>query len=62
MSIKEQTYLQQTVRRYKRMQTEREREAKKFRAQGTEIAQKIRSTADKDVTVILAQLIKNLRL
>ena len=40
---------------YKRMQTEREREAKEFRAQGAEIAQRIRSTADKDVTVILAQ-------
>ena len=40
---------------YKRMQTEREREAKEFRAQVAEIAQKIRSTADKDVTVILAQ-------
>ena len=39
---------------YKRMQTERERVAKEFRAQGAEIAQKIRSTADKDVTVILA--------
>ena len=40
---------------YRRMQTEREREAKEFRAQGAEIAQKIRSTADKDVTVILAE-------
>ena len=40
---------------YKRMQPEREREAKEFRAQGAEIAQKIRSTADKDVTVILAE-------
>ena len=40
---------------FRRMQTEREREAKEFRAQGAEIAQKIRSTADKDVTVILAQ-------
>ena len=39
---------------YKRMQTEREREAKEFRAQGAEIAQKIRSTSDKDVTVLLA--------
>ena len=39
---------------YKRMQTEREREAKEFRAQGAEIAAKITSTADKDVTVILA--------
>ena len=40
---------------YKRMQTEREREAKEFRAQGAERAQKIRSTADKDVTVLLAE-------
>ena len=40
---------------YSRMQTERQREAKEFRAQGAEIAQKIRSTADKDVTVILAE-------
>ena len=39
---------------YKRMQTEREREAKEFRAQGAEIAAKITSTADKDVTVIKA--------
>ena len=40
---------------YSRMQTERQREAKEFRAQGAEIAQKIRSTADKDVTVIIAE-------
>ncbi len=39
---------------YARMQTERQREAKEFRAQGAEIATKIRSTADKEVTVILA--------
>ena len=39
---------------FKRMQTEREREAKEFRAQGAEMAAKITSTADKDVTVILA--------
>ena len=39
---------------YKRMQTEREREAKEFRAQGAEIATRIKSTADKEVTVILA--------
>ena len=44
---------------YKRMQTEREREAKEFRAQGAEIAQKIRSTADKDVSVILANANKD---
>ena len=36
------------------MQTEREREAKEFRAQRCRNKQKIRSTADKDVTVILA--------
>ena len=39
---------------FKRMQTEWEREAKEFRAQGAEIAAKITSTADKQVTVILA--------
>ena len=44
---------------YKRMQTERLREAKEFRAQGAEIAQTIRSTADKDVTIILAEANKN---
>ena len=37
------------------MQTERVREAKEFRAQGAEIAQTIRSTADKDVTIIKSQ-------
>jgi len=40
---------------YKRMQTEREREAKEFRAKGAEDAQKIRSTADKERTIILAE-------
>ena len=44
---------------YKRMQTERLREAKEFRAQGAEIAQTIRSTADKEVTIILAEANKN---
>ena len=39
---------------YSRMQTERQREAKEFRAQGAEMAAKITSTADKEVTVILA--------
>ena len=39
---------------YARMQTERQREAKEFRAQGAEIATRIKSTADKEVTVILA--------
>lgn len=40
---------------YKRMQTEREREAKEFRARGAEDAQKIRSQADKERTIILAE-------
>ena len=44
---------------YKRMQTEREREAKEFRAEGAEMAAKITSTADKEVTVILPMLINN---
>ena len=39
---------------YKRMQTDREREAKEFRAKGAEMAVTITSTADKEVTVILA--------
>ena len=39
---------------YRRMQTEREREAKEFRARGAEMAVTITSTADKEVTVILA--------
>lgn len=40
---------------YKRMQTERVREANQFRAQGAEEAQKIRSQADKERTIILAE-------
>ncbi len=40
---------------YKRMQTEREREAKEFRAKGSEDAQKIRSQADKERTILLAE-------
>jgi len=39
---------------FKRMQTEREREAKEFRARGAEMAVTITSTADRKVTVILA--------
>lgn len=39
---------------YKRMRTEREREAAELRAQGSEQSQRIKSTADKDVTVLLA--------
>ena len=40
---------------FRRMQTEREREAKEFRAKGAEMAVTITSTADKEVTVILAE-------
>jgi len=40
---------------YRRMQTERQREAKEFRAEGAEIAQTVKSTADKEVTIILAE-------
>lgn len=39
---------------YKRMQTERQREAAEFRARGAEDAQKIRSQADKERTILLA--------
>ncbi len=44
---------------YRRMQTEREREAKEFRAKGAEMAVTITSTADKEVAVILAEANKN---
>ena len=37
------------------MISERAREAKEFRAKGSEIAQKIRAEADKEKTVILAE-------
>ena len=40
---------------FNRMKSEREREAKEFRATGEEEAQKIRADADKTVTVMLAE-------
>jgi modulator of FtsH protease HflC len=40
---------------YTRMQTERQREAAEFRAQGSQRAQEIRAKADRDVTVIKAE-------
>jgi membrane protease subunit HflC len=40
---------------YQRMQTERQREAAEFRAQGGQKAQEIRSKADKEATVIVAE-------
>jgi modulator of FtsH protease HflC len=39
---------------YQRMQTERQREAAEFRALGAQKAQEIRSRADRDVTVLVA--------
>jgi membrane protease subunit HflC len=39
---------------FKRMQTERTREAKEFRAQGFEVGQTIKSIADKEAAIILA--------
>ena len=39
---------------YQRMQTERQREAAEFRAQGSERSQEIRARADRDVTVLVA--------
>ena len=39
---------------YQRMQTERQREAAEFRAQGSQRSQEIRAKADRDVTVLIA--------
>src|SRR5262249_8938924 len=39
---------------YQRMQTERQREAAEYRAQGSQKGQEIRAKADRDVTVIIA--------
>jgi len=43
---------------FARMQAERERQAKQYRAEGAEEAQKIRSDAEKDKEIILAQAYK----
>ncbi|MGI9506501.1 MAG: protease modulator HflC [Geminicoccaceae bacterium] len=40
---------------YRRMQTEREREAKELRAQGYELGQRIRASADRERRVIIAE-------
>lgn len=40
---------------YARMKTEREREAREFRAQGAEISQRIRSRADREKVVLVAE-------
>ena len=43
---------------YKRMQTERQREAAEFRAEGAAAANRIRATADREATVIKAEATK----
>jgi len=40
---------------YQRMQTERQREAAEFRAQGSQRSQEIKARADRDVTVLVAE-------
>jgi len=40
---------------YQRMQTERQREAAEFRAQGSQKSQETRARADRDVTVLIAE-------
>jgi len=40
---------------YRRMQTEREREAKEIRAEGAELSQKIIAKTDKEKTILLAE-------
>jgi membrane protease subunit HflC len=40
---------------YQRMQTERQREAAEFRAEGSQRSQEIRAKADRDVTVLVAE-------
>jgi modulator of FtsH protease HflC len=44
---------------YQRMQTERQREAAEFRAQGGQKAQEIRANADREATVIVAEANSN---
>lgn len=44
---------------YQRMQTERQRQAAEFRAQGKQRAQEIRSRADREVTVLVADAQSN---
>jgi len=40
---------------YRRMQTERQRQAAEFRAQGNQRSQEIKAKADRDVTVLVAE-------
>ena len=43
---------------YRRMQTERQREAAEFRAEGSAAANRIRATADREATIIMAEATK----
>ncbi|MFH1625750.1 MAG: protease modulator HflC [Pseudomonadota bacterium] len=43
---------------FERMKAERERQAKKYRSEGQEEAQKVRTTAEKERTIILAEAYK----
>ncbi len=43
----------------RRMQTEREKEAKQIRAEGVEMASKIKAAADKDCRIVIAESYKN---
>lgn len=47
--------LQNSEAIYKRMEQERKREANEFRAEGSEIAQRIRARAEREVTVLTAE-------
>ncbi|MBT5159704.1 MAG: protease modulator HflC, partial [Alphaproteobacteria bacterium] len=40
---------------YARMNTEREREAREYRAQGAEVSQRIKAIADRERTIIIAE-------
>lgn len=54
--VKKVDYLDSNVESvFRRMRTDREREAREFRAEGKEEAEKIRSEAEKQRTVILAE-------
>ena len=57
--IRRADYPEATVQNiFNRMKTERNQEAKEFRAEGSEEAQKIRAATDRDKTVILAEAYK----
>lgn len=53
--VRADLHLDNSAAIYRRMQTEREREAREARAQGSETAQRIRAEADRERTVLLAE-------